>query len=99
MKQSECKTQSDVIKYMQSNLRKAGYEDPAKIWQLHSEFRQCCGFYSQIWYNNSTGRWAFNVSQDDDWDADSAPNFGTYDSYHALMSGVSAKYVDLWKLV
>lgn len=58
-------------------------------WCLKSGFRKVCDIYYQAWYNDTTKRWAFNVSQDSDWDPDTFPNCGFHDSYGELLDDVS----------
>jgi hypothetical protein len=93
MDASDCKTKDDILLHLISNLNFVSGE------VLVDDYQQCLGFRrwmctSQVWYNKTTKKWAYHVS-DDAFKGD--PNMGVYDSLAELLYGVSNFYANLWK--
>lgn len=51
-----------------------------------------------VFVNKETGEHIFHVSEDE-WNTENDPNFGVWESFDALIEGVSKRYAVLWKLI
>jgi hypothetical protein len=89
-----CKSKNDIYIYLVSNL--ADIKNNIFV----GDYKQIMGFrknlfISQVWYNDKTNKWGFNVSDDE---FIGVCNMGEYDSFLQLLEGVANQYVFHWKL-
>ena len=69
------------MKFPRFELKKNG-------WELKLGFKTLESYYTQVWHKEDTGQYAYNVSQNEDWDTISDPNGGLYDNFSDLLDGV-----------
>lgn len=81
--------EQQIKSFLSSRLIPQNAEFIKGDWLLKSGLRKACDIYYQVWYNDTSKRWAFNVSQDSDWDPDEVPNCGFHDSYQEMLDNVS----------
>lgn len=84
----ECKSADDVKFCMVASLKFPKFEMKKNGWELKLGFRTLDSYYTQVWYKEETCQYAYNVSQNEDWDTVSEPNGGLYKTFSDLLDGV-----------
>lgn len=95
MEVSECQTEDDIIKFLVSKLTWIPDPPVQKGWRQQFGYRQAY-FIQQVWYHPDTKRYAFHSDEYDNWNPDSPPNLGMYESFETMLTGVAKRYAALW---
>lgn len=95
MQAEKCKTTDDIIKFLVSHMIWNPEPPAQREWVQQFGFRHYY-WIQQVWFNRSTGEYAFHSDEFDSWDADTVPNFGKYDSFQNMLRGVAELYMRRW---
>ncbi len=96
MDPSTCKTRDDILKFLVSKLSWIPDGPTQKGWKQEFGYRHSY-FLQDVWYHQETGRYAFHSDEYDNWNPDTTPNLGMYNSFEDMLHGVPDLYYRLWK--
>jgi len=94
------KTKEDIEIYLRSWLQpiengtKHTYKE--NTWTQKYGFRRAFQIHG-VYVNENTNEYLFHVDEYG-WKENTEPNFGVYDNFDSMISGVSDLYFKLWKL-
>lgn len=96
----ELKTKNDIQLFIHSNLKPVenGVEKmyDGKLWVQKYGFRR--GFQIHgVYVESDSERCLFHVDEYE-WKDNTEPNFGVWNNFNEMLSGVAERYFKLWKL-